>query len=135
MSNIAFPTIKYDQQAANGDGKFHYEPTGVALVWKPGCGAVRLNDPPCPTGLFLDFTRAYIDLTVTQTVTFDADSNTLTVMLDTWSKSQIHPMVATRPQEDRVEESTPHPMKFSAAVVDWTGKQLWAGEINEVFAE
>ncbi len=116
--------------------KFHYSPIGAQVFWKPGCGVRPPDGHVCEMGLFVKYTRAYIDLKVTKTAKFDAATNTLTVTVDTWSTSKTHPlvMVALMPQEERIENiaGVGMGMRFHARVVDWKGKQLSTSEIYEI---
>ena len=113
--------------------KFHYDASGVSVFWKPGCGIRRPDGPVCEMGLFMTFTRSYADLKVTESSSFDAASNTLTVKLDTWSTSRIHPMIAVGPQTEPLQ---PHGvgmgMRFKVKVVDYKNKPLFTGEIYEI---
>jgi hypothetical protein len=132
-----------DQIDDQGDGadeikgakKFHYEPAAPEVFWKPGCGVRPPDGHVCEMGLFITYTRQYIDLKVTEDFSFDKKSNTLTVKLDTWSTGSIHPMVAVGPQTERLEPPSGlvgMGMRFHVRVVDWKGKQLFKGEIYEV---
>lgn len=116
--------------------RFHYKPVDAEVVWKPGCGVAMPDGHHCEMGLFVRYTRQYIDLKVTQTATFDAATNTLTVKLDTWSNSSTHPltMVALMPEEARVENigGSPMGMRFKARVVDWRGRELSHTEVYAV---
>jgi hypothetical protein len=116
--------------------RFHYKPVNAEVVWKPGCGVAMPDGHHCEMGLFVRYTRLYIDLKVTQTATFDAATNTLTVKLDTWSNSSTHPltMVAMMPEEQRVEDigGSPMGMCFKARVVDWRGRELSHTEVYAV---
>ena len=85
-------------------------------------------------GLFITYTRSYADLKVTESFSFDKTKNTLTVKLDTWSTSRIHPMIAVGPQTERLE---PHGvvgigMRFKLKIVDYKGNPLFSGDIAEM---
>src|SRR5947207_2756034 len=82
--------------------KFHYVPAAVDAHWKPGCGVRPPDGHICEMGLFITYTRSYADLKVTESFSFDKTKNTLTVKLDTWSQSRIHPMIAVGPQTERL---------------------------------
>jgi hypothetical protein len=113
--------------------KFHYEASGVEVFWKPGCGVRMPDGHACEMGLFLTYTRSYADLKVTETSSFDKKSNTLTVKLDTWSNSRIHPMIAVGPQTEPLEpKGVGMGMRFTVKVVDYKNKQLFKGEIYEI---
>lgn len=113
--------------------KFHYVPAGAEVFWKPGCGQRPPDGHICEMGLFITFTRSYADLKVTKSFSFDQPSNTLTVKLDTWSTSRIHPMIAVGPQTERLQATgVQMGMRFKVKVVDYKGKQLFADEIYAV---
>ena len=114
--------------------KCHYDPSGVEVFWKPGCGVRAPDGHVCEMGLFITYTKQYADLKVTESFSFDKKSNTLSVKLDTWSTSSIHSLIAVRPQTEPLE---PHSvagmgMRFTVKVVDYKGHQLFTGEIYEI---
>lgn len=121
-------------EEVKGGKVFHYEPGAPEVFWKPGCGVRPPDGHVCEMGLFITFTRQYIDLKVKESFTFDKKSNTLTVHLDTYSSSNIHPMVAVGPQTERLEPSgvVGMGMRFDVRVVDWKNKELFKGSIYEV---
>jgi len=117
-----------------GAKKFHYEPGAPEVFWKPGCGVRPPDGHVCEMGLFITFTRKYIDLKVTEDFSFDKKSNTLTVKLDTWSNGNIHPMVAVGPQTERLEPNgiVGMGMRYKVRVIDWKGKELFKGSIAAI---
>jgi hypothetical protein len=123
-------------EEVKGATKYHFAPGGAEVFWKPGCGVRMPDGNACEMGLFITYTRHYIDLQVTESLSFDKKSNTLTVKLDTWSYGKFHPMVAVGPQTEPLEiPSSMHlgmGSRFDVRVVDWKNNELWTGTINEI---
>lgn len=125
------------EQDVTGQKKFHYDPIAPSVTWKPGCGQQPPDGRVCENGLFLTFTRKYIDLKVDKKVTVDDAKSTITVKLDTWSTSNTHPMtfVALSPQTERLETNGTNPSKtYTVKVVNWQDKVLSTTQIRMIFA-
>src|SRR5438132_1166557 len=63
-----------------GKHKHHYEPSVQAVTWYVGCGVVRPGDT-CKSGLFMTFTKSYIDLQATIAIHVDNTKHTITIDL------------------------------------------------------
>jgi hypothetical protein len=119
----------------NGKVKHHYTPGIQDVTWHPGCGVVRPDSPPCPMGLTMTFTLSYADLTFTHAERVNNGNHTLTITVDSWSYSTIHPMIAVHPQTislspDNLQMST----HYSVVVKDRQGQHLWTGDIATYLA-
>ncbi len=128
-------TTESSEADLSGKRKHHYEPSVQGVVWRAGCGAVRPGHPPCETGLFMTFTKNYIDLEVTHSEKVDNVRRTLDITLDTWSYNTVHPLVAVRPQ---TIELSPRDLQLSqqykVSVRDRKGAVLWTGNIATFLA-
>ena len=140
-SDISDPTLNADPgtedtgEAMSVSSKIHYTPIAPSVTWKPGCGMRPPDGHVCETGLFLTFTRAYADLKVTKSVQVDNAKKTITVKLDTWSTSRIHPMIMVSPQTEPLEvQGAQHSTPYAVRIVNWKGGKLWSGTINMMFA-
>jgi hypothetical protein len=112
--------------------RHHYAPRNAELFWLPGCGQQPPDGHICQMGLFLRYTKRYIDLSVTQTSTVSPDGRKLTIKIDTWSTSARHPLVLPSPITEPFGGAGPGPglqMRFDAKIVDWRNRELWSGPI------
>jgi len=119
-----------------GKTKHHYD-VGVSDVsWAPGCG-IRLPDgQACNSGLFMTYEKSYIDLNFTHTEHVDNGTHTLTIKVDSWSYSTIHPMVKVGPETIKLDpKNLELGQHYSVKVEDRTGKTLWTGTIATFLAE
>jgi hypothetical protein len=122
------PSAVADEAAARA--RFHYTPSVSAIKWHPGCGVQTAGgNPACAMGWFLTYTRKYIDLKPTIHTHVDNGTNTITVRIDTWSFTRIHPLVAVRPETialdirgDRIGTTYKLVAEDSKGHVLWTGK-------------
>lgn len=118
-----------------GKAKHHYEPSVQSVDWHPGCGMVRVDQPPCPQGLTMTFTKSYIDLQVTHTERVNNKTHTLEITLDTWSYSTIHPMVMVMPQTIQLSpQNLQMSQHYTVHVRDRKNVVLWEGEIATYLA-
>ncbi len=117
--------------------KKHFYAVGVSEVsWAAGCGVVRPDMPPCPSGLFMTYEKSYIDLTFDHTEHVDNAAHTLTIKVDSWSYDTIHPMIATRPETIQL---SPRDLQmgqhYDVKVEDRTGKTIYTTTIATFLAE
>ncbi len=113
--------------------KYHYTPSVSDVSFDGGCGISNLPQD-CAYGFELRYTRQYIDLQTTIKHTTNNTTHTITITVDTWSRSQIHPMVMVGPQDDdlgMVDAKVGE--QYSVKVLDRNGKSLWSGKVNTLF--
>jgi hypothetical protein len=123
------------EQEISAQRKYHYDAMDPSVFWKPGCG---IQPPPghehaCEMGLFVKFTRTFIDLHVDTKVTVNNAAKTITVKLDTWSHNKTHPLtlVALLPQTEPLDESgTQMGVEYKVKVVNYRGATLSTGEVT-----
>jgi hypothetical protein len=115
---------------ALGKKKYHYEPTVNDVTFNPGCG-IKPLDPStdCSFGFVMNYVKDYVDLETTVTHTTNNTNHTVEITVDTWSYSQIHSMIAVRPEDDdlgmlgtKVGETYKVTVQDRKHVVLWTGK-------------
>jgi hypothetical protein len=123
-----------DQSTDNlGKKHYHYEPVVEDVHFNGGCGIYKPNQD-CTYGFVLRYTPEYIDLKTTLSHQTDNGAKTIDVTVDTWSYSQIHPMVAVGPENldlgtlDAKVGST-----YKVTVHDRKGVSLWSGKVSFLY--
>jgi len=118
-----------------GKTKYHYDPGVEGVTFNGGCGIV--TDPPqqdCSYGFVLTYTKAYADLETKVTHSVNNTKHTLKITLDTWSYSQIHPLIATEPEDDDLGMlGTKAGHAYTVTVVDRDGVVLWKGQVDSQY--
>lgn len=113
--------------------KFHYDASISNVSFDGGC--VPSNQPQdCAYGFELRYTKQYVDLQTTIKHTTNNVTRTITITVDTWSRSKIHSMMMVGPQDDDLgllEAKVGQP--YAVKVVDRNGKSLWSGNVNTLF--
>ena len=115
-----------------GKKKYHYEPSVSDVTFNAGCGVIDANDPPtdCTYGFEMTYVKDYVDLTSTITHTTSNTKKTIDITIDTWSYSQIHSMIATRPQTDDLGMlGAKAGETYKVTVYDHKHVVLWSGKV------
>lgn len=117
-----------------GKKKFHYEPSVEAVTWYIGCGVARPGQT-CNSGLYMTYTKNYIDLQTTIDMHVDNARGIITIDLDTWSYSQIHPMVMVRPEEIKLSQTNIEiGRQYHVVARDRSHHELFHGDIGTYVA-
>jgi len=118
-----------------GKTKYHYEPGVSDVTFNGGCGVVQ--NPPqqdCSYGFVMTYERSYIDLKTAVSHTTDNTKHTITITVDTWSYSKIHPMVMVGPEKyDLGTLDAKVGTSYAVKVVDRNGKSLWSGKVQSLY--
>ncbi len=117
-----------------GKTKHHYEPSVQAVTWAIGCGVVR-PDQVCKSGLYMTYTKNYIDLQTTIATHVDNTHGVLTIDLDTWSHNTVHPLVMVRPEEIHLSpDNLQMGRAYHVVVRDRSHHELFATDISTFLA-
>ncbi len=117
-----------------GKTKYHYEPSVEDVHFNSGCGIYQPNQD-CTYGFVLRYTPDYIDLKTSISHHTDNVNMTISIVVDTWSYSQIHPMVAVGPENldlngllgAKVGET------YKVTVFDRKQNVLWSGKVATLY--
>jgi hypothetical protein len=125
-----------DEAADAARRLFHYSASIQDVTWHPGCGQQPPEGaPPCQFGLTMTFTRTYFDLQHRITSKVNNSTKTLTITIDTFSASNIHPKVAALPQTESLSPTNLQlSTVYSVKVVNRNGRRLWTGQIGTFLA-
>jgi len=118
-----------------GKTKYHYEPGVSDMTFAGGCGVI-MNPPQkdCSYGFVMTYERSYVDLKTTISHKTDNKTHTITVTVDTWSYSKIHPMIKVGPEKyDLGMLDANAGTAYTVKVVDRNGKSLWTGKVHTLF--
>lgn len=103
------PAIDDTEESATEEaltsGRYHFDVIDPSATWNPGCGQPRPDGQPCPFGLYFTYTKNYIDLTFTYSVSVNNSSHVITIKTDTWSNSTTHSRAAVFPQTFKIRSS------------------------------
>jgi hypothetical protein len=117
--------------------KEHFEPSIQGVAWRPGCGIVRPGSTCPPSGLFLTYTRQYIDLTSDVTTHVNNAAGVIVIEVDTYGiKGQAHSRAVVRPEDEQiVSPKIEIGRSYDVTVIDWKHKKLWEGTILTALAQ
>ena len=122
-------------QDLTGKRRHHYDVGVSDVTWHPGCGMVRIDQPPCPVGLTMTYTLNYVDLTFDHEEKVDNATHTLTITVDSWSYATIHPMIAVRPQTIQLSpKDLQMSTQYKVYVRNRRHEILWQGDIATYLA-
>lgn len=76
----------------------HFDISAPRVEWQRGCGIVRPGSAPCPSGLFLTYTKRYEDLTFESSIRVDNTNQKITITTDTWSTQKVHALMLSGPK-------------------------------------
>lgn len=117
-----------------GKTKYHYEPSVSEVTFHGGCGIYNPDNKDCSFGFEMTYTKDYADLKTTITHETDESKKTVTITLDTWSYSQIHPMIMVGPETDDLGLlGTKAGEKYSVKVEDRKHHELWSGKLETLY--
>ncbi len=118
-----------------GKTKYHYEPSVSDVTFNAGCGVIEQGQT-CDSnyGFAMTYDKAYADLTTTVTHETNNTAMTVDITIDTWSYSQIHPMIVEGPQTDDLGLlSAKVGEKYKVTVSDRKGHEIWKGDVETLF--
>jgi hypothetical protein len=124
-------------QSAVSKKKYHYEPSVENVYFAPGCGVVRIDQPPCPVGWKMTFTKSYLDLEADIETRVNESTKEVTITLDTWSYSQIHSLAMVRPETvdlTDLDGQTSVGGTYHVTVVDRHHETLFEGDVTPRYA-
>lgn len=119
---------------ALGKKKYHYEPSVSAITFAPGCGVQTTTQTDCSYGFVMNYVKDYADLQTTVTHSINNTAKTLDVTVDTWSYSQIHPMVMVGPEDKDLGLLGAKPGEtYAVTVYDRKHVVLWSGNVDTLY--
>jgi hypothetical protein len=115
---------------------FFYRAAVDNVIWNPGCGQQPPpGSPPCLKGLSMTFTRQFADLEYSVRTRVNNTRKTLTIYLNTFSPTNVHPRIAVRPETiDLNPENLQSSTVYKVKVVDRTGFVLLRTEVATYLA-
>jgi hypothetical protein len=116
---------------------YHYEPSVQDVYFAIGCGIVRIDQPPCPVGWKMTFTKNFIDLIADINTRVDERRRTVTITLDTWSYSQVHSRAAVHPETvdlPELDAKTSLNKVYHVTVLDRQHQTLFEGDVRPAYA-
>jgi hypothetical protein len=115
---------------------FFYRAAVDNVIWNPGCGQQPPpGSPPCLKGLTMTFTRQFADLEYSVRTRVNNAAKTLTIYLNTFSPTNVHPRIAVRPETiDLNPENLQSATVYKVKVVDRTGFVLLRTEVATYLA-
>jgi hypothetical protein len=114
--------------------RYHYEPTIEDVSFNAGCGIPTEGQTDCTFGFTMTYQKAYADLSTTVTHTTDNAAKTVDITVDTWSTSQIHPMIVIGPQTDDLGLlGADVGEKYEVTVHDRKDHVIWSGKVETLY--
>ena len=115
-----------------GKKHYHYEPSVSDVTFNAGCGVIDPQNPPtdCTYGFEMTYVKDYADLKTTVSHTTHESTHTIDVTVDTWSYSQIHPMIMVGPQTyDLGMLGAKAGETYDVTIYDRKHVPLWSGKV------